>query len=34
MKENGKKIGKVILWTVLIIVAVIQLFPLIWLVDF
>ena len=34
MKENGKKIGKVILWIVLIIVAVIQLFPLIWLVDF
>lgn len=34
MKENKKKIGKVILWIVLIIVAVIQLFPLIWLVDF
>lgn len=34
MKENGKKIGKVILWIVLVIVAVIQLFPLIWLVDF
>lgn len=34
MKENNKKIGKVILWIVLIIVAVIQLFPLIWLVDF
>lgn len=34
MKENGKNIGKVILWIVLIIVAVIQLFPLIWLVDF
>lgn len=34
MKENGKKIGKVILWIVLIIVAVVQLFPLIWLVDF
>lgn len=34
MKENGKKIGKVVLWIVLIIVAVIQLFPLIWLVDF
>lgn len=34
MKENGKKISKVILWVVLIIVAVIQLFPLIWLVDF
>lgn len=34
MKETSKKIGKVILWIVLIIVAVIQLFPLIWLVDF
>ena len=34
MKENGKKIGKIALWVVLIIVAVIQLFPLIWLVDF
>ncbi|MDE7205408.1 MAG: carbohydrate ABC transporter permease [Lachnospiraceae bacterium] len=34
MKENGKKIGKVVLWIVLIFVAVIQLFPLIWLVDF
>ena len=34
MKENGKKIGQVILWIVLIIVAIIQLFPLIWLVDF
>ncbi len=34
MKENGKKIGQVVLWIVLIIVAVIQLFPLIWLVDF
>ena len=34
MKENNKKIGKVILWIVLIIVAVIQLFPLIWLIDF
>lgn len=34
MKENGKKIGKVVLWIVLIIVAIIQLFPLIWLVDF
>lgn len=34
MKENGKKIGKAVLWIVLIIVAVIQLFPLIWLVDF
>lgn len=34
MKENGKKIGNVVLWIVLIFVAVIQLFPLIWLVDF
>lgn len=34
MKRKGKKIGKVILWIVLILVAVIQLFPLIWLVDF
>ena len=34
MKDNGKKIGKVVLWVVLVIVAVIQLFPLIWLVDF
>ncbi|MBD5486817.1 MAG: carbohydrate ABC transporter permease [Lachnospiraceae bacterium] len=34
MKENNMKIGKVILWIVLIIVAIIQLFPLIWLVDF
>lgn len=34
MKENGKKIGQVVLWIVLVIVAVIQLFPLIWLVDF
>ncbi len=34
MKENGKKIGKIILWIVLVIVAIIQLFPLIWLVDF
>ncbi|MDE6404480.1 MAG: carbohydrate ABC transporter permease [Lachnospiraceae bacterium] len=34
MKEDNKKIGKVILWIVLVVVAVIQLFPLIWLVDF
>lgn len=33
MKENYK-IGKLILWIVLVAVAVIQLFPLIWLVDF
>lgn len=34
MKEDSIHIGKVILWVVLIAVAVIQLFPLIWLVDF
>lgn len=34
MNQNGKRVGKVVLWVVLIIVAVIQLFPLIWLVDF
>lgn len=34
MKENNRKIGKVALWIVLTAVAVIQLFPLIWLVDF
>ena len=34
MKENNNKIGKIILWIVLVMVAVIQLFPLIWLVDF
>lgn len=34
MKGNGKKIGKIALWMVLVVVAVIQLFPLIWLVDF
>ena len=34
MKEKNNKIGKIILWIVLIMVAVIQLFPLIWLVDF
>lgn len=34
MKEKNKKIGKVILWIMLVIAAVIQLFPLIWLVDF
>lgn len=33
-KENKISIGKIILWIVLIIVAVIQLFPLIWLIDF
>ncbi|MBO5291870.1 MAG: carbohydrate ABC transporter permease [Lachnospiraceae bacterium] len=36
MEKIAKKftIGKVVLWTILIIVAVIQLFPLIWLLDF
>lgn len=34
MKENNRSFAKVLLWIVLIIVAVIQLFPLIWLVDF
>ena len=34
MKGNGKKIGKIALWMVLVVVTVIQLFPLIWLVDF
>lgn len=34
MKEKENKISKVVLWIVLIAVAVIQLFPLIWLVDF
>lgn len=34
MKEKGRKISKVVLWIILILVAVIQLFPLIWLVDF
>ena len=33
-KESNISIGKIILWIVLIIVAVIQLFPLIWLIDF
>ena len=30
----SKKIGKVLLWAILIFVAVIQIFPLIWLLDF
>ena len=34
MKAKKSKISKVILWAILIIVAIIQLFPLIWLVDF
>ncbi len=36
MNEKRKKgsIGKILLWAILIIMAVIQIFPLIWLVDF
>lgn len=34
MKEKNIKIGKIFLWIVLVAVAVIQLFPLIWLIDF
>lgn len=34
MKKNNRNIAKVFMWIVLLIVAVIQLFPLIWLVDF
>lgn len=34
MEKKRKPIGKVILWIILLAMAVIQLFPLIWLVDF
>ena len=36
MNENKKTsvVGKVILWAILIAMAVIQIFPLIWLLDF
>lgn len=34
MKAKKWNIGKILLWVILIMVAVIQLFPLIWLVDF
>lgn len=37
MEKNGKKhtpVGKIVLWGILIFVAVIQIFPLIWLLDF
>ncbi len=34
MKLDVQKLGKVVLWTVLIIVAVVQIFPLIWLLNF
>ncbi|MFA9463478.1 MAG: carbohydrate ABC transporter permease [Velocimicrobium sp.] len=33
-EKKQNKIGRVILWIVLIIVAIIQIFPLIWLIDF
>lgn len=33
-KKKNKKVGRVVLWTVLIIVAIIQIFPLVWLLDF
>lgn len=33
-KTPGKIIGKIVLWLILILVAIIQLFPLIWLLDF
>lgn len=32
--KKNKKVGRVVLWTVLIIVAIIQIFPLVWLLDF
>lgn len=37
MEQAGKKhskVGKIVLWVVLILIAVIQIFPLIWLIDF
>ena len=34
MKEKKNNIGKILLWMILIIMAVIQIFPLIWLIDF
>lgn len=34
MKTKWQSVKKIALWTILIIVAIIQLFPLIWLVDF
>lgn len=34
MKMKGIKISKIFLWIILIIMAVIQIFPLIWLIDF
>lgn len=33
-KKKGMKLSKVLLWIVLIVVAVIQIFPLVWLADF
>lgn len=34
MKSKGQNLKKIVLWIILIAVAVIQLFPLIWLIDF
>lgn len=34
MKDKGIIIKKIILWVILIVVAVVQMFPLIWLIDF
>lgn len=37
MEQAGKKhskVGKIVLWVILILIAVIQIFPLIWLIDF
>lgn len=34
MKTKWQIVKKIVLWTILIVVAIIQLFPLIWLVDF
>lgn len=34
MKKEGTKFSKIFLWIILIIMAVIQIFPLIWLIDF
>lgn len=34
MKSKGQNVKKIVLWIILIAVAVIQLFPLIWLIDF
>lgn len=34
MKSKGQNVKKIVLWIILVAVAVIQLFPLIWLIDF